>query len=459
MIFSGLVLVSPVRFSLAQTSTSFTISGYILDSNGLGVADAMIIFGVPDIVPAVYSDSSGYFEIFAPSGTYRINVWPPFDSNYLSFDQPGFTVGTSDISKNITLSPGYKLSGYLLDSSGAPIRGALVSLDQFHCGWYSKYTGRYFVTAPAGTYRLTIQPKKGPTFPVYNENNFVLTGDTIKNFTLALTTSPSPTPEPEPETQPNPEPEPQQDPQPEPEPESEPAQTNATQISILVDTSSTAVGSAININGTLTDVNGNPVANKSITLSDSVTGDNWIPIGSSTTNTAGEYSIQWLNRTSGTYTLKAEWNGDDKYNGTSATTTLSILPHQNQNIFFIESNSTVTALTFNSTNSKLVFTVSGPDGTTGYVKAIIPKDLLQNEGNWTVLIDGNPIIPTIEEDANKTFLHFTYEHSTHTIEITGPKTLQEFPSWIILPLLVTTATAIVTLYRKKQHKTQTQQSH
>jgi hypothetical protein len=164
--------------------THTEISGYVLDEEGNGLAGARVIFGVPDIVPSVSTDDSGCYKIYAPRGTYHVNVWPPFDSNFLSFDQQELIVGTSDFTKNITLSSGYKLSGYLTDYSGAPIRGALVLLDLFHCGWYSDSSGYYFVTAPAGTYTLTIQPQTGPSFPTYTENNFALTGDTVKNFTL-----------------------------------------------------------------------------------------------------------------------------------------------------------------------------------------------------------------------------------------------------------------------------------
>jgi protocatechuate 3,4-dioxygenase beta subunit len=167
-----------------KTPPPTKISGYVLDAEGNGLAGAQVIFGVPDIVPSVFTNNSGYYTVYAPAGTYHVNVWPPFDSNYLSFDQPELTMGTSDITKNVTLSSDYKLSGYLTDSSGAPVRGALVSLNQFHCGWYSDPSGYYFVTAPAGTYTLTIQPKTGPSFPTYTENNFTLTGDTVKNINL-----------------------------------------------------------------------------------------------------------------------------------------------------------------------------------------------------------------------------------------------------------------------------------
>jgi hypothetical protein len=160
MIVSGFSLAGITNFSLAQ-DTSFKISGYILDSNGHGIAGANIIFNVPQIVPSVYSDSLGYYEIFAPAGTYHVNVWPPFDTNYIYYDEPGFVVG-SDISKNITLASGYKVSGYITDSSGTPIVKAVVSLGNYFCGWYSTYSGYYFVTAPAGTYTLCARPANGP---------------------------------------------------------------------------------------------------------------------------------------------------------------------------------------------------------------------------------------------------------------------------------------------------------
>lgn len=253
--------------------------------------------------------------------------------------------------------------------------------------------------------------------------------------------------------QPPPSPPPYSPPSPPPEPEPEPPA--ASVISILLDTSSNIVGSAVNINGKLTDINGTALQNKSITLSYSINGNEWVPIGSDTTNTAGEYAIQWVNTASGTFTLKAEWTGNDEYLAANATTTLSALPHQNQNIFFVESNSTVLALTFNSTNAELSFTVSGPSGSTGYVKATIPKDLLYSEGDWIVLVDEQQVTPTISEDANNTYLYFTYGHSTRTIEITGtePETdmIPEFQSWILMPLLIT-ATLLIIICKKRLNK-------
>jgi hypothetical protein len=189
-----------------------------------------------------------------------------------------------------------------------------------------------------------------------------------------------------------------------------------THISISVNASSTVVGAAVNVNGRLRDVNGTPMQGKSVTLSYAVaSGTSWVPIGSGVTDTSGEYNIQWVNTASGTFTLKAEWGGDADYLAASSTTTLSFLPYANQNVFLVESNSTVSALAFNSTSLELSFTVSGPSGTWGYVKATIAKSLVSNGENIKVYLDGNQLNYTLTSSANSWLLTFSYLHSTHQV--------------------------------------------
>ncbi len=184
-----------------QNSLMFKISGYILDSNGCGLAGAMIIFNVPNIVPAVYSDYSGFYVMYAPSGTYHVNVWPPFDSNYIRYDEQALVV-KSDITKNITLISGYKVSGYLTDLAGEPVSKAIVSLNNnLISGWFSNSSGYYFVSAPAGTYKLSVGPSTQyiGDFPRYSESNFIINGNIFKNITLGApvpTESPTPSPTP-----------------------------------------------------------------------------------------------------------------------------------------------------------------------------------------------------------------------------------------------------------------------
>ena len=398
----GLFFISIVRFGTVWglDGSSFGISGYILDSDGNGVAGANIIFNVPDIVPSVYSDASGYFAISAPAGTYHVNVWPPFDSNYIYYDEPAFVVA-SDVTKNITLNSGYKISGYITDSSGTPVIKAVVSLNNFLCGWYSTYSGYYFVTAPAGTYTLKAGPTTSPVqdvtdFSPYQEYNVVVNDNLEKNITVSGS-SPSPSPPPNPSPSPN---------------------TARSQISISTDASSLVVGSAVNVNGRLSSLNGSALEGKTVILSYAVGNTaSFIPIGSAITNDAGEYNIQWVNDASGTFTLNVEWTEDVGYQETTNTTSLSFLPYDGQNFFHVESNSTVSALAFNSTTAELSFAVTGPDGTAGYVKATIAKNLISDPANTKVYIDGNQLDYEVASTESSWILTFYYQHSTHQLTI------------------------------------------
>jgi hypothetical protein len=144
---------------------------------------------------------------------------------------------------------------------------------------------------------------------------------------------------------------------------------NPSCISISAEASSTTAGSAVDVTGILSDSNGTALPNKLVVLSYTFPGiDSWIPISSCLTDETGEYSIQWINSASGTFTLKTEWSGGGTYIGASNTSTLSFLPYDSRKVFFVESNSTISALAFNSTSSELSFTASGPSGTSGYVK-------------------------------------------------------------------------------------------
>jgi parallel beta-helix repeat protein len=121
---------------------------------------------------------------------------------------------------------------------------------------------------------------------------------------------------------------------------------------------------------------------------------------------------------------------------------------------YVVSNSTASDFSFNPEEGALIrFNVEGEAGTTGFCRVSIPKGLLTAEGDWTVLVDRASVTPTIDEDATSTYLYFTYNHSTKTVEIIGTDVIPEFPSWIILPLLLTTTFAAI-FYKKRLTKTQ-----
>jgi parallel beta-helix repeat protein len=85
--------------------------------------------------------------------------------------------------------------------------------------------------------------------------------------------------------------------------------------------------------------------------------------------------------------------------------------------FTVDSNSTVSALAFNSTSLELSFTVNGTSGTSGYVKVTMAKSLIANVENIKVHLDGNPVNYNVTSNASAWLLTFTYGHSSHQIRI------------------------------------------
>jgi hypothetical protein len=216
---------------------------------------------------------------------------------------------------------------------------------------------------------------------------------------------------------------------------------NPASISMTTESSSTTAGSIVNVLGTLSDSKGVPLQNKTIILSYTFQGaDFWIPISSGSTNEYGKYNIQWINSASGTFTLKTEWKGDPTFNRVSNTTTLSFLPYQNKQVFFFESNSTVYALAFSNETSTLSFNVTGPSGTTGYVKASIPKSLLTNGENLQAYLDGKQLNYSMAAFDDSWVFTFNYTHSTHQIslhlESSSPQTLPVGNEVILFAIVV-----------------------
>jgi len=101
--------------------------------------------------------------------------------------------------------------------------------------------------------------------------------------------------------------------------------------------------------------------------------------------------------------------------------------------FNIESNSTISAFSFNSSIPEITFTVTGETGTTGYVKATISKNFMPNAENIKVYIDGNQIDYDVDSTGNSWIVTFTYQHSTHQVAINAAESSANasvFPDWI-----------------------------
>ena len=408
----------------ASAYSTYQIWGFVKDPNGAAVAGASISFNNAS-VPGPTTNSAGYFSVNVPAGNYHLYVWPPFNSSFINYDESNFVVNAA-MSKNMTLYYGYEISGYINNSSGAPMVGASVLFSVggviYGSGHFTGSDGFYYAALQPGTYTLNAHPQtaydpnySGPCtyFPTYIENNVAVNGDVAKNLTVGTAqVTPTPTSQPVPTIRPTQNPAPTTTPAPTQPP------LPSTSISISPDASTYQVGSTLYFNGKLTDANANPLSGQTVILSYATGGsNNWVQVGSGKTNTAGIYTVQWLIPASGTFAIKAQWMGNSSYQASENTVTLSFLPLQGQNVFFVESNSTITSLNFDSASQTLTFTASGSSGTQGYTKVIIAKTLAPNATGFTVSLDENPINYTVTSQGSNWILSFSYHHSTHQVTV------------------------------------------
>lgn len=114
------------------------------------------------------------------------------------------------------------------------------------------------------------------------------------------------------------------------------------------------------------------------------------------------------------------------------------------------SNSTTSDFNFNESLKQISFNVTGPTGRAGYCNVTIPKDLLKGEP-WTIILNGTDYTTScsITGNTTHTFIYIPYTCSTNTIQIKGTWVIPEFPSAIVLLLLMILVMLAVTLAKKR----------
>ena len=114
------------------------------------------------------------------------------------------------------------------------------------------------------------------------------------------------------------------------------------------------------------------------------------------------------------------------------------------------SNSTVSDFYFDPDEGAFIrIDVTEDVGTTGFCRVTIPKLLLWVEDGWVVLVGNEPVEYTIVTDDNYTYLYFTYNHSTKTVEILGTNVVPEFPTWTSILLLLIVFTIAIAIIKRR----------
>ena len=220
--------------------------------------------------------------------------------------------------------------------------------------------------------------------------------------------------------------------------------TKQSSLSLSLESQTSLLGFNVNLNGVLK--SGTTLIDKAtILLSYSITGgQTWNDITAVQTSTDGSYDAVWLPAATGIFLVRASYQGVYPYQSSEASLNLSVIPYNNQYVFAVSSNSTVSVLTFDSSSNILSFTVNGPSGTTGFVDMRIAKNLVANIANLKVYIDANNLDYTATSIADSWLLHYSYSHSTHSITVnlgtTTNTTPTPSPSPTPIPTSQTTST-------------------
>jgi hypothetical protein len=186
---------------------------------------------------------------------------------------------------------------------------------------------------------------------------------------------------------------------------------------------------------------------------------NDLPMSWSATNSRWEY--QYTPTTPGTKTFTISSIQDNSY----GLTTLNDMAGAQTIIvwstpFLIISNSNITELAFNSTTKTITFTVSGPEGTTGYTNITIAKTLIENITDLTIYLDDHKIEYLATSTEYTWLVHFTYTHSTHkvTIQLSQPNVIkssnpQQKTTTLLGGILIGILTATPLIRKKVRRKT------
>jgi outer membrane protein assembly factor BamB len=231
-----------------------------------------------------------------------------------------------------------------------------------------------------------------------------------------------------------------------------------TDLKINLNSGTSLIGFKVEITGNAA-CNGLGLVDIPILLSYSVTkGETWNEITQVSTSAEGDYSAIWMPSATGNYLVNASWSGDFTYPSSITTINLAVTPFEEQNVFSVTSNSTLSAIVYDSTNREFSFTVTGPTGTNGFVNANIAKNIVGNAASMTISVDSNPTTYSVSSSEHSWLLYFTYPHSSHTVTIslnTGQSFLGlSFMDLVIIGIVVAVicVIAVFLVLRRKRVK-------
>jgi parallel beta-helix repeat protein len=114
----------------------------------------------------------------------------------------------------------------------------------------------------------------------------------------------------------------------------------------------------------------------------------------------------------------------------------------------VVSDSVVSNFSFNPEETLIQFNVTSETSSKqNFCRITIPKNMLSANRNWLVYVDGQSIVPVVNETAEYSYIYFTFMHNQNTIKIVGTDAVPEFPLWTPLLVMLVAVLVVATVYR------------
>jgi len=194
-------IVAPVEVSANVTlNTSLVrggiLSGFVRDSLGVGIPniDLNVYDQLPDTViftPGDNTDVTGFYDVVIPVGIYRLRWRAVGGENLVPVEYRDVTI-TSDTTIDVTMKPGFFVSGTVLDQSMTPVFNADFDFIISSTGQKivtsndnTDNSGLFNILVAVGTYDIQVEPIITDKLVPQEIVGITITKDTTMNFTLA----------------------------------------------------------------------------------------------------------------------------------------------------------------------------------------------------------------------------------------------------------------------------------
>ena len=147
-----------------------SIRGQVTGPDGSPVLGALVCVDTPFPTGRICrpTDASGTYRVTTRPETYTVQVLPPAGSDLIGtywgggrtwLDARTVSVGTRDVTVDVALRRGVRVTGVVRSAAGVPLEGASINLSDaggIVAAVYTDDTGAYAAAVPRGTYRMDV---------------------------------------------------------------------------------------------------------------------------------------------------------------------------------------------------------------------------------------------------------------------------------------------------------------